>query len=114
MLLVTGTILFDSDIKPRSGTTVYVRLEDITRVDAPAIVIAEQVLHGVRVGNDVRQLDFAIHGDELEPYAHYAVRVHVDIDNDGKVGVGDYVSTASHSVTLDNFCKAITIPVHLV
>lgn len=114
MLLARGTILFEDSVGPFSGASVYVRLEDVTRVDAPAIVIAEQVLQGVRVGSDVRELGFAIHGDEPEPHAHYVVRVHVDVDNDGKVGVGDYVSTASHPVTLNTFPKAITIPVHLV
>lgn len=114
MLLAKGTILLESSVRPFSGASVYIRLEDVTRIDAASIVIAEQVLRGVRAGEDVRELDFAIHGDELEPHAHYVVRVHVDVDNDGKVGVGDYVSTASHPVTLNAFSKAITIPVHLV
>lgn len=114
MLLVKGTILFDNDVEPVSGASVYVRLEDVSRVDTAASVIAEQVIRGVQAGGDVRQLDFAIHGNELEPRAHYVVRVHVDVDNDGEVSVGDYVSTASHPVTLSTFSEAITIPVHLV
>ncbi len=114
MLLARGTILFESSVRPFSGANVYVRLEDVTRVDAPAIVIAEQVLQSIRVGRDVRELGFAIHGDELEPHVHYVVRVHVDVDNDGTVGVGDYVSTESHPVTLSTCSEEITIPVYLV
>lgn len=92
----------------------HVRLEDVSRVDAAAILVAEQVIRGVQAGGDVRQVGFAIHGDALEPRAHYVVRVHVDVDNDGTVSVGDYVSTASHPVTSNIFPETMTIPVYLV
>jgi uncharacterized lipoprotein YbaY len=116
MMLVKGMILFDDDVEPLTGAIVYVRLEDVSRVDAPAKIAAEQVIRGVRTGGDVRFLHFAIRGDEdeLEPHARYVVRVHVDVDNDGEVSVGDYVSTASHPIFPNSLPATVSIPVHRV
>lgn len=114
MLLVQGIILFDGDGEPVSDATVYVHLEDVSRADAAARVVAAQVIRGVHAGGAIRQMEFAIYGEELEPRTHYGVRVHVDVDNDGAVSAGDYVSTASHPVTADLVPVILTIPVHLV
>lgn len=92
----------------------YVRLQDVSRVDASASVVAEQVMRDVQAGGAVRLLNFAIHGNQLAPRTHYVVRVHVDVDNDGEVSAGDYVSTASHPITLNSVPTTLSIPVYRV
>jgi len=112
---VTGTIVFGADLEPFVGATVYVRLEEVSRADAPAIVMAETVLPEVRIGGQApSQLEFTIEFPSLDPRGRYVVRVHVDVDADGQVGVGDYVSTASHPVLVGDGATTLSVPVKRV
>ena len=77
---------------------VYVRLEEVTRADAPATRVAEAVLSGVHLGRGPGSIPFELHNVATSPGGHYSVRVHVDVDRDGKISRGDYVSTQSHSL----------------
>jgi len=115
MPAVTGTIVFGSDLEPFVGATVYVRLEDVSRIDAPALVVAEMVLQEVRAGGQAPpRLEFTIELPPLNPRARYGVRVHVDVDADGQIGAGDYVSTISHPVKAGGGATMLIIPVKRV
>ncbi|HEX6044354.1 MAG TPA: YbaY family lipoprotein [Pyrinomonadaceae bacterium] len=96
---VRGRILFDKDVAPFTGATVYVRLENVSRADAAAEVAAEQVLRGVsHRGGEEEALPFELRVESVDERAQYSVRVHVDVDGDGELSPGDYVSPASHPV----------------
>ena len=96
---VRGRILFDKDVGPFTGATVYVRVENVSRADAAAEVAAEQVLRGVSYrGGEEEALSFELRVDSVDERAQYSVRVHVDVDGDGEISPGDYVSPASHPV----------------
>ena len=115
MPVVTGTIVFGADLEPLVGATVYVRLEDVSRIDAPAHVVAEIVLREVRAGGQApNKLEFTLEIPLLDPKRRYSVRVHVDVDGDGRVGVGDYVSPASHPVLTGVDSAHLLIPVKRV
>lgn len=114
MLLVKGTIVFDDVVEASAGATVYVRLEDVSRADAPATVVTEQVIYEARLGPQAGGLEFALHGGPLDPRRRYGVRVHVDVDGDGAVGVGDYVSTTSHPVLADRVPARLSVAVHRI
>ena len=75
--------------------TVRVRLEDVSRADAPARVVAEAVVREARLAAPV---PFALRAPAVDERARYVVRAHVDVDGDGAVGLGDYVSTQSTPV----------------
>lgn len=112
---MSGTIVFGADLEPFVGATVHARLEDVSRADAPARVAAEFVLRKVEAGGQApSRLEFTIEAPSLEPRARYVVRVHVDVDGDGQVGGGDYVSTASHPVSVGGSAMKISIPVKRV
>lgn len=114
MLLVEGTIVFGDDFEAFQRAIVRVRLENVTRLDAAATSVAEAVIPVVRKDSAARSLSFAIHGDALDPRARYGVRAHVDVDRDGRVGIGDYVSTASHPVHAAALPAKVSIPVRRV
>lgn len=115
MPVVSGTIVFGADLEPFAGAIVYVRLEDVSRIDASAVMVAETVLQDVRAGGQApSQLEFTIDAPPLDPRARYIVRVHVDVDADGQVGIGDYVSTISHSVPTDVEAPRLLIPLKRV
>jgi uncharacterized lipoprotein YbaY len=114
MLLVEGTIIFDGDGEPPAGATVYVRLEDVSRADAPATVVAEQVIREAHPGAQAGGLAFTLHGSPLDPRRRYGVRVHVDVDGDGAVGAGDYVSTTSYAVRADRVPVRLSVAVRRI
>jgi uncharacterized lipoprotein YbaY len=97
--LVSGSIILGAEVGSFDGVTVYVRLEDVSRADAAAALIAEQTLEGVshRAG-DKDSLDFALYGPPPAEGADYNVSAHVDLDGDGEVSRGDYVTVESYPV----------------
>jgi uncharacterized lipoprotein YbaY len=99
-LIVRGEIRFEEDAPAFSRATVYVRLEDVSRLDAAARIVAEQVINDVsHAPARAAPVPFVVATDEaVDARATYGVRVHVDVDRDRRVGRGDFVSTASHPV----------------
>ena len=90
--------------------SVYVRLEDVSRADAAAVLVAEQVMRDAKISGDARPLLFEIPAAQRRPNREYGVRVHVDVDGDGQVSVGDYTSTQSYRVRgTDDAVFAITV-----
>lgn len=115
MPVVTGSIVFGADLEPFAGATVYVRLEDASRINAPALVVAETVLRDVQAGGqDPDRIEFTIDAPPLDTRARHVVRVHVDVDADGQVGIGDYVSTISHPLKAGDGAATLLIPVKRV
>jgi uncharacterized lipoprotein YbaY len=113
-VLVSGQIILDGT-RSFSGVTVYVRLEDVTRVGAPSVTVAEQVIPEVSYRAGSRQeVAFDLTGREPDPRARYNVRVHVDVDDDGRISQGDYLSTQSYPVLTDGHPDQVTVYVSRV
>ena len=100
-MTINGTIRFQDVTKPSRHVTVYVRVEETGRPDAPASRVGEVVLRNVDVSAAASPLPFTIRDVAAAPAAHRVVRVHADLDGDGRVSRGDYVSMQSYPVTAD-------------
>jgi uncharacterized lipoprotein YbaY len=98
-LLVSGDVLFDADSQQLSNVTVYVRLEDVSRSDAQSRIVAEQVMRAVSLQQS-SPLPFEIRGDVSGEGRQLNVRVHIDVDGDGQISPGDYISMQSYPVSL--------------
>ena len=113
--LVSGEIILGEEVQPFSSGTVYVRLEDVSRVDALSKTVAEQVLHNVSHQAGHRsQLSIELRGTTLDEQASYAVRVHVDVDGDGQVSRGDYINIESYPVLTFGYPNRVTVRVREV
>jgi len=110
--VVTGEIVFTGEA-PAKVPAVYVRVEDVSYSDAPAQTIAEEVLRDVWI-SEKGSLSFSLSVGVSRPSADYSVRVHIDVDDDGQVSPGDFVSVQSHPVLTYGRPNRITIPVRLV
>ena len=118
--LVTGRIVIPPATPPFAGATAYVRLEDVSFADAPALTIAEGVIPDVGHrptgteggGSGETVVPFALHlgpGAAVDPGHDYAVRAWVDLDGDGRLGPGDPRSDQSHRVLTRGFGRTVDI-----
>ncbi len=97
--LVEGKIVFDQYAKSFSHGTVYIYLEDVSMADVLSKVICEDVIADVNYdATSNTTIDFGLYGKIPNYQARYAVRVHVDIDRDGKVTKGDFINMESYYV----------------
>ena len=94
--LARGSVAIDADPSQLRNARVYVRLEDVSRADTPSQIVAEQTLSGAAFAEGA-PLRFELRGSL--PGGICSLRVHVDVDGDGQVSPGDYVTTESYPVT---------------
>jgi uncharacterized lipoprotein YbaY len=113
--LVKGKIVFEEVTPPFNDATMYVRLECITAIDIASEVVADYVEREVAFDPKTSSdLSFAIAGNPPDPRASYAVRVHIDIDRDGEVSHGDFISTQSYPVITFGYPREVSILVRQV
>jgi putative lipoprotein len=96
---VRGEILIPDDVEPTEAAFILVEIEDVSRADAPSIVVGEQRRErvGIRPGAHV-PFEVQVPDRLINESASYSVRVHIDVAGSGEVERGDMVSTQSHPV----------------
>lgn len=105
--VVTGEIVFPGGMPPKVPA-IYVRVEDVSYSDAPAQTVAEEVLRDVRIPEN-GSLGFSLPVGEPQPSADYSVRVHADVDGDGEISSGDFISVQRHPVLTYGQPNRVTI-----
>lgn len=99
MGLVTGRILLDGWQGESGPATVYVRLLDTSRADAPAVKVSTLTLKEVALDvMEQKGIDFALDITGVDPHAYYTVFVLVDLNGDGQSSRGDYQSMQAYPV----------------
>ena len=102
--MITGKIVFDKISKSFKNATVYVRLEDVSRQDAPSTVISEQVIRNVEISEKdlstgrLPELEFALSIELCDSKKMYVITAHVDVDRDGRISLGDYITQVYYPV----------------
>jgi uncharacterized lipoprotein YbaY len=103
-ILVKGIIVFEEHIKPISEATIHIRLEDVSLQDAPSKLIVEQVIRNVSYDNtDHQKIEFVVYGNIVDIRARYSISVHVDVDNDDRIGKGDFITMQSYPVLTQGY-----------
>ncbi len=98
MPIVWGDIVFD---KPTffSGATAYIRILDVSLADAPSGVVVESILPDLTQSEEsAHPIAFSIACPQLDYRRSYALEVHIDVDGDGDVTIGDFISMESYPV----------------
>src|SRR5262245_19210973 len=101
MLLGRGVIVLQDAAGLTADSRAEVRIEDVSRADAPARRVAtkvitkvtRKVIHHLRSRGNTAAVPFAIYGKPLLPARRYTVRAQIDVDGDGVIGIGDFLST---------------------
>ena len=110
--LVTGEVVLDEASESFSNATVYVRLQDVSRIDAKSEIVAEEVMRSVSVDTSEKtSFPFSIQGQLPDRTANYIVTVHVDVNNDGKFSNGDFITTESIPVLTHGYPNDVVIHV---
>jgi putative lipoprotein len=96
---VQGEVILPNIDLPAETANLVVQVEDVSRADAPSVVIADQRQSGVPLRSGAT-LPFTVEVPEelVDERDSYSVRVHVDVSGSGEVEVGDLVSTQSYPV----------------
>ena len=111
---VRGRIVLPQGELPAEAAAIVVAVEDVSRADAPSIVVAEQhLLHVSLAGGEVA-FEVDVPAGLVEERAYYSVRVHVDVAGTGVVERGDLVSTQSHPVLTGGRPDEASVPVKVV
>jgi len=88
-------VMVEGDERPPAGAPVRVEARDTSRADAPSVTVAagEGEVRG-RQGGWVETVEVNIpdRGDDCTIWAH------IDVDRDGQVSRGDYVTMAAYPV----------------
>jgi putative lipoprotein len=95
--ILSVAVVFAEPI-PAGGGTVRVVLEDTTRADAAATVVAQSVEPLTRPLAAGGRLPFRLTVPELDEHARYNVRVHVDRSGSGEISAGDRITTRAYPV----------------
>ncbi|WNM63641.1 YbaY family lipoprotein [Candidatus Nitrospira neomarina] len=113
--LLTGNILIDEQASAFSGATVNVFLEDVSRQDDSSQVVQKQVIRNVEhLEGEGQSIAFAFKGKVPNPESHYIVRVHIDLNGNDSVDVGDLVTMESFPVLTRGHPSNITVRVNQI
>lgn len=95
MMRATVEIFVEGQVRPPVGASIIVQVRDTSRQDAPATVLGE-ARGTVREGPGSRlgsaEVSVSATGVESTVWAH------VDVDGDGRVSKGDFVTVQSYPV----------------
>ena len=109
---VRGEVVLPSAGIAAGTAEVTIQVEDVSRADAPSIVIGEQRMSGVAVGaGGVLPFTIEIPAGLVDGRRNYSVRAHISRSGSNEVSVGDLVSTQSYPVLTRGFGDRVRIVV---
>lgn len=113
--LCKGAVELDPEVGTFSGANVHIYLEDVSQADANAKIVDKvtfcDAFHKIGTGSS---LEFALRCEKVNPKSHYSVRVHIDLQREGQVYVGDYVTAQSYPVLTFGHPEHVTVHVKKV
>jgi putative lipoprotein len=96
-----GRVLLPEEDLPVQAAAMTVRVEDVSRADAPSVVVAQSTLTGVRLREGAVAFDVDVPSDRIDPRARYTLSVHVDVTGSGSVQQGDLLTTRIYPLRPD-------------
>jgi len=90
---VTGTVTYREKVElPNEGVIVIIKVEDVSKADAPAVTIGEQIIENP--GNqDSIPFEIEYNSNDIDERFTYAMRVRIEVD--GKLW---YTNTSRYAV----------------
>lgn len=95
---VRGEVVLPAGEPGERAVQLIVQVEDVSRMDAPSQVIAEQRIEDVPLDGTSVEFEIAVPAGLIDERASYSLRVHVDLSGSGEVERGDMITTQSYPV----------------
>ena len=109
--VVKGELKFEGSPDLPASAKAYVRLLNTSMADAPSAAVAEQVIDVARFLSKGEKVAFVLEPHSIDERDTYTVSVLVDLDGDGKISKGDYISMQSYPVLTHGSPNQVTIEV---
>ena len=76
---------------------------DVSRADAAASTVSEYRISSLPAGtNTSYKINFELTADVVDSRGSYILAAHVDLDGDGKVSIGDYITKESFPISVQS------------
>lgn len=112
---VKGVVVIPPGDLPDQAAQVVVRVEDVSRADAPSRVVGEQRFHQVTLqGSGQVAFEITVPDDLVDDKAIYSVMAHVDVSGSGQIERGDLISTQSYPVLTRGYPAETTVKVQKI
>jgi uncharacterized lipoprotein YbaY len=113
--ILEGDVHFDDLRIPIDHAIVRIRLEDVSRADAASEVVSEIVLNDVSLAPGGRvSVPFSMQHPALADKGRYTIAVHADVDGEGEITSGDYITMESFPVTPAESRERVSVHVRKV
>lgn len=109
---ISGEVTIESGPHKIRNGVLRVRLVDVSRADAAAVVISQTEITDVSVESGDERFEFTLDSPPLDPRSIYAVEAHLDADGSGETSVGDY-RTMEH-IGVVSSQESLSVPVRPV
>ena len=95
---VRGEVVLPAGDPGERAARLVVQVEDVSRMDAPSVVVGEQQIEDVPLDGSSVAFEIPVPAGLVDERASYSVRVHVDMSGSGEVQRGDLITTQSYPV----------------
>lgn len=109
---LTGT-LYLRDAAP-AGSVVHMKVEDVSRLDAAAITVAQTSFRLDGAATAGTRLPFSLIVGTVHERGSYSLRAHVDTTGSNSITSGDLISTRAFPVLAPGSADTVDVEVHKV
>lgn len=113
MRTIEGSIEVPADAPRQVYGRMLVEVRDVSRADAPSVVVAQKAKDDVAVDPN-EPLKFTLEVPDVEPNRTLSLRVHVSRDGTTGVKQGDLLTTASCPIPPRGARSALRVPVKVI
>jgi len=111
---VRGEIALPEGEPGERAACVLIQVEDVSRLDAPSVVVGEQRIDDVALDGGNVPFEVEVPAGLIDDRAMYSLRVHVDVSGSGEVEHGDLITTQSYPVLTRDNPDAATVKVQRI
>ncbi|MCU0497496.1 MAG: hypothetical protein MUF87_09110 [Anaerolineae bacterium] len=90
-------------------STIYLQLQDISRLDVPSQVLSETIAHGVTIAPDHPIILTIDHAETADPRLRPNLRVHVSQHGHRALHSGDLLTTETYPIGPDQTAIIVTV-----
>lgn len=110
--IVRGEVLIPAGGRPTAPADVTIYVEDVSRADAPSVVVGEQQFSNITLPSDEPlKFEIEVPEDKIDERRIYSVRAHIDSSRTGEMSQGDLISTQSYPVLTRGHGKEVRVNV---